>query len=100
MRITRRAAVTGLAAGALVRPARAASALKVAWNGWPESQVKPLFDAFQAANPDISAPYELIPFAQLFQQGAAQPPSLGGGKTDPLGGQDHGVFGPPQSIGG
>ncbi len=67
MRITRRAAVTGLAAGALARPARAASALKVAWNGWPESQVKPLFDAFHAANPDISAPYELIPFAQLFQ---------------------------------
>ncbi len=47
--------------------ASAATALKVAWNGWPESQVKPLFDAFQAANPDISAPYELIPFAQLFQ---------------------------------
>ena len=67
MRITRRAATSGLAAATLARPAAAASALKVAWNGWPESQVKPLFDAFHAANPDISAPYELIPFAQLFQ---------------------------------
>jgi len=68
MRITRRAAMIGAGlAPAALQPARAATALKVAWNGWPESQVKPLFDAFQAANPDISAPYELIPFAQLFQ---------------------------------
>lgn len=67
MRITRRAALAGLAMPALLRPARAAAALKVAWTGWPESQVKPLFDAFHAAHPDISAPYELIPFSQLFQ---------------------------------
>src|SRR5260370_22657113 len=67
MRITGRAALGGLGGAVLAAPARAATSLKVAWNGWPESQVKPLFDAFARANPDISAPYELIPFAQLFQ---------------------------------
>lgn len=69
--LTRRAALAGVSGAAMLaaggRAARAASALKVAWNGWPESQVKPLFDGFARANPDISAPYELIPFAQFFQ---------------------------------
>lgn len=72
MRVTRRAALAGLSLGlgaatGFTPRARAATALKVTWNGWPEAQVKPLFEAFQAAHPDISAPYELIPFAQMFQ---------------------------------
>ncbi|MGI4810453.1 MAG: ABC transporter substrate-binding protein [Janthinobacterium lividum] len=67
MRITRRAAiVSGLAAMTAGR-AQAAVQLKATWNGWPESQVKPMFDAFNAATPDVSASYELIPFSDLFQ---------------------------------
>lgn len=69
--LTRRAALAGVGGAAALaaggRGARAAPSLKVAWNGWPESQVKPLFDGFARANPDVSAPYELIPFAQFFQ---------------------------------
>lgn len=69
MRLTRRAAMAGMGLGLadLARPARAATALKATWNGWPESQVRPLFDAFNKAHPDIAASYELIPFSDLFQ---------------------------------
>jgi fructooligosaccharide transport system substrate-binding protein len=73
MRIGRRAALagaSGAAFGAAVGgagTARAAGAIKATWNGWPESQVKPLFDAFRAAHPDMGASYELIPFSDLFQ---------------------------------
>ena len=44
MRITRRAALIGTACG-VAGTARAAGAVKATWNGWPDSQVKPLFDA-------------------------------------------------------
>ena len=67
MRITRRGAMAGVATAGIVRRARAADAISATWNGWPESQVKPLFDAFNKANPGGPASYELIPFAQLFQ---------------------------------
>lgn len=72
MLLTRRAAVAGLGAslglGGAMNPARAAAtALKATWNGWPESQVKPLFALFNAAHPDIAASYELIPFSDMFQ---------------------------------
>ena len=72
MAITRRAAlagVGGMSAGlaGLARPARAATTLQATWNGWPVSQVQPLFEAFHAANPDITAKYEQIPFSNLFQ---------------------------------
>ncbi len=66
MRLTRRAALAGVAA-ALATEARAAEPLKATWNGWPDSQVRPLFDAFNQAHPDIPASYELIPFSDLFQ---------------------------------
>ena len=69
MRLTRRTAMAGMAlglSGAFTR-ARAATTLKATWNGWPDSQVKPLFDAFSQAHPAIQATYELIPFADLFQ---------------------------------
>jgi fructooligosaccharide transport system substrate-binding protein len=69
MRLTRRIAVAGIGlalSGAGTR-ARAATALKATWNGWPDSQVKPLFDAFNKTHPDTQASYELIPFADLFQ---------------------------------
>ena len=72
MAITRRGALAGLGGlgaglAGLAPPARAATTLQVTWNGWPSSQVKPLFDAFHAANPDITAKYEQIPFSNLFQ---------------------------------
>ena len=69
MRLTRRAALTGAGFGlaGLATPARAATTLKATWNGWPDSQVRPLFDAFNQAHPDIAAGYELIPFSDLFQ---------------------------------
>jgi len=67
MRITRRAALAGAATASIAGRARAAATVKATWNGWPESQVKPLFDAFNKANPEIEAGYELIPFNQLFQ---------------------------------
>lgn len=67
MRVTRRAFGYGTAAAFGVGSARAASMLNATWNGWPESQVKPLFEAFNAANPGIGANYELIPFSDLFQ---------------------------------
>jgi fructooligosaccharide transport system substrate-binding protein len=57
----------GLGLAGLAMPARAATALKATWNGWPDSQVRPLFDAFNKAHPDIAASYELIPFSDLFQ---------------------------------
>ena len=69
MQLTRRAALAGLSAGlaGIAASAKAATALKATWNGWPDSQVAPLFAAFQAANPEIAASYELIPFSDLFQ---------------------------------
>ena len=67
MRLTRRAALAGLGLAGLATRARAATALKATWNGWPDSQVKPLFDAFNKAYPDSQAGYELIPFSDLFQ---------------------------------
>ena len=69
MTVTRRTALAGLGAGlgSLALPAKAATTLQVTWNGWPVSQVEPLFKAFQAANPDITAKYEQIPFSSLFQ---------------------------------
>ena len=69
MQLTRRAALAGLSAGlaGITASAKAATALKATWNGWPDSQVAPLFAAFQAANPEIAASYELIPFSDLFQ---------------------------------
>jgi len=67
MRITRRTALLGATMAGVAGRARAATAINATWNGWPESQVKPLFDAFNKANPDIPASYELVPFAQLFQ---------------------------------
>jgi multiple sugar transport system substrate-binding protein len=71
MGITRRQAVsaglaTGLALPAL-RRARAETTLKVVFNGWPDEQIHPLFEGFEAANPDIKAPYERIPVNDLFQ---------------------------------
>jgi fructooligosaccharide transport system substrate-binding protein len=69
MQLARRAALAGLGLGlaGLTRRAGAATALKATWNGWPDSQVKPLFDAFNKAHPDTTASYELIPFSDLFQ---------------------------------
>ena len=67
MRITRRAFGIGTVAAVGAGRARAATALKATWNGWPESQVRPLFDAFNAATPGVTAAYELIPFSDLFQ---------------------------------
>ena len=67
MRITRRAFGIGTAAALSAARANAATTLKSTWTGWPDSQVKPLFDAFNAANPGIDATYELIPFSDLFQ---------------------------------
>jgi fructooligosaccharide transport system substrate-binding protein len=69
MRLTRRTALQGIGIGlaGLGRQAQAATTLKATWNGWPDSQVKPLFDAFNKAHPDITANYELIPFSDLFQ---------------------------------
>jgi multiple sugar transport system substrate-binding protein len=69
MRLTRRTVVTGIASGlaGLGRQAQAATTLKATWNGWPDSQVAPLFDAFNKTHPDIAASYELIPFSDLFQ---------------------------------
>jgi fructooligosaccharide transport system substrate-binding protein len=61
----------GAAGVALMAGSRFAAAqeksLKIAWNGWPEDQVKPLMDGFEAANKGIKANYERIPFAQFFQ---------------------------------
>jgi len=51
----------GLAAAAGARRAAAQADLKIVANGWPDAQVHPLFAAFEAATPDIKAPYELIP---------------------------------------
>ena len=67
MRLTRRATLAGLGMAGLATRARAATSLKATWNGWPDSQVKPLFDAFNTAHPDTQASYELIPFSDLFQ---------------------------------
>jgi multiple sugar transport system substrate-binding protein len=69
MQLTRRAALSGLGLGLAQRaiPSRAATEIKATWNGWPDSQVKPLFDAFNKAHPDTVASYELIPFSDLFQ---------------------------------
>lgn len=71
MKLTRRTALAGLGlgmgfAGAATR-ARAGGTIKATWNGWPDSQVKPLFDAFNKAHPETAASYELIPFSDLFQ---------------------------------
>ncbi|HYZ64292.1 MAG TPA: sugar ABC transporter substrate-binding protein [Acetobacteraceae bacterium] len=67
MRITRRAALLGAAMAGVAGRAGAATPLMATWNGWPESQVKPLFDAFNKTHPEIQASYELIPFSQVFQ---------------------------------
>ena len=67
MRLTRRAALAGVASLGGLQTTKAATVLKATWNGWPDSQVRPLFDAFNAADPGLSATYELIPFSDLFQ---------------------------------
>ncbi len=71
MAITRRQAVlSGIAAGAVVpalRRARAETTLSVVFNGWPDEQIHPLFAGFEAANPEIKAPYERIPSDDLFK---------------------------------
>ena len=69
MQATRRTALAGLGLGLAGLPTRARSTtvLKATWEGWPDSQVKPLFDAFNKAYPDATASYELIPFSDLFQ---------------------------------
>jgi fructooligosaccharide transport system substrate-binding protein len=71
MRATRRQAITaagGFAASLLAAPrARAATELKTVFNAWPLEQIKPLFDSFAAANPEITPELEGIPSAALLQ---------------------------------
>jgi len=41
--------------------------LTVVWMGWPEEQVAPLMEMYQAAYPEIELAYERVPFADIFQ---------------------------------
>ena len=71
MDVTRRevvAAAGGVAAG-LVAPARAraATSLTALFNGWPEEQIRPLFDGFAAANPQIGVTRQSVPPEDLQQ---------------------------------
>ncbi len=65
MHATRRQAIAaagGLAASLLAaRRARADISLKALVNGWPEEQIKPLFDGFAAANPTIAVTRQSVP---------------------------------------
>jgi multiple sugar transport system substrate-binding protein len=67
MSITRRgfAAVAGAAALLRTTAARAETVLKQIWIGWPDEQIRPMVEAFEKSAPDIKAPYERIPFAEL-----------------------------------
>jgi fructooligosaccharide transport system substrate-binding protein len=71
--LTRRSATAlGLgaaAAGALgARRAQAqATNLKVIWMGWPDNQVNPIMEWFEARNPNVKLSVEKIPFTQIFQ---------------------------------
>ena len=71
--ITRRSATAlglgAFAAGALgARDAAAQAAnLKVIWMGWPDNQVNPIMEWFEARNPNIKLAVEKIPFTQIFQ---------------------------------
>ncbi len=73
MKLTRRdAARLGLAATATatLAPPRAsaqAAGLKLIWMGWPDNQVNPLMEWFEARNPTIKLAVEKIPFTQIFQ---------------------------------
>jgi len=71
--ITRRSATAlglgAVAAGAIgARQAHAqATSLKVIWMGWPDSQVNPIMEWFEARNASIKLAVEKIPFTQIFQ---------------------------------
>jgi fructooligosaccharide transport system substrate-binding protein len=71
MGMTRRQAVlSGMAAGLAVpalRRARAETTLSVMFNGWPDEQIHPLFQGFEAANPDLKAPYDRIAADDLYK---------------------------------
>ena len=69
MSITRRGFAGAAGAAALLRAtaARAETVLKQIWIGWPDEQIRPMVEAFVKSAPDISAPYERIPFAELSQ---------------------------------
>ena len=72
-KLTRRdAARLGLAAtaAATLAPPRAsaqAAGLKLIWMGWPDNQVNPLMEWFEARNPTIKLAVEKVPFTQIFQ---------------------------------
>jgi ABC-type glycerol-3-phosphate transport system substrate-binding protein len=84
MRVTRRQAIAaagGLAAGlAAAPPARAETQLKIVLNAWPSEQIKPLFDQFAAANPQIKPDPESVPTADLLPTLDTQ---LGARTTEP-----------------
>jgi multiple sugar transport system substrate-binding protein len=69
MRITRRELAGAAASAALLGAtgARAETALKSVWVGWPDEQIKPMIDAFMKATPGVGLAYERIPFNELFQ---------------------------------
>jgi fructooligosaccharide transport system substrate-binding protein len=41
--------------------------LKVIWMGWPDNQVNPFMEWFEARNPTIKLAVEKVPFTQIFQ---------------------------------
>jgi multiple sugar transport system substrate-binding protein len=69
MPITRRGLAAGAGAAALFHStaAHAETVLKQIWIGWPDEQIRPMVEAFEKSAPDIRAPYERIPFAEMFQ---------------------------------
>lgn len=44
-----------------------AQQLQVVWMGWPEEEVLPLFEGFEAEEPGVSFQIERLPFGQLLQ---------------------------------
>ena len=48
------------------RPARAETALKQVWIGWPDEQIEPMVEAFEKSAPDMKVSYERIPFSDIF----------------------------------
>ena len=84
MRVTRRQAIGaagGLVAGLFAAPrARAATSLKAVFNAWPEEQIKPLFDGFAAANPQITVTRDSVPLTELLPTLDTQ---LGARTTEP-----------------
>lgn len=59
--------VVALAGAVPISNAGEATNLRVTWMGWPRSEVAPIFEAFEKANPGIRVNYQLVPFSQLFQ---------------------------------